>query len=165
MPLLPSRYSHSLTPILAIYESLIKHSNAIKSLQREQKKLRERSKALENILNGLRSGYNPNYQDMAVLEAVRGWEFHAGLPHIGVEEDAIAEAEESTEKAAEKVEEVLEAGMWTAEELEKDLDKMLRTDYPGLLIAHEEHVQSPSVDSIRMLTILFALARLVADGF
>ncbi|KAJ7283361.1 glucosidase II beta subunit-like-domain-containing protein [Mycena rebaudengoi] len=138
-----------------LYTSLMEHSSALKSLQREHKKHLEREKSLGDILTALRQGYNPNYQDMAVLEAVRGWEFHAGLPHIGVEEDAkAAEAEASTEEAGtkeetvEKKEEEVDDDTWTAEELEKDLDSLLETDYVSLLLEHDDHVRTPPPGSL-----------------
>ena len=139
--------------ITALYKSLIAHSNALKSLQREHKKLQEREKSLGDILNSLRSGYNPNYQDMAVLEAVRGWEFLAGLPHIGVEEDAIVESESAdTESSIEEdstpAVEKLPEGHWSAEKLETDLNGLFNSDYVSLLIEHEEHIRSPPSDSI-----------------
>ncbi|KAJ7162638.1 glucosidase II beta subunit-like-domain-containing protein [Mycena crocata] len=138
-----------------LYTTLLSHSSALKSLQREHKKHLEREKQLGEILDALRKGYNPNYQDMAVLEAVRGWEFLAGLPHIGVEEDAQAAATtddavsdeeagitESEEKREEDEEE------WTAEELETGLDELLNTDYVSLLMAHDEHVRTPPPSSL-----------------
>lgn len=91
---------------------------------------------------------------MAVLEAVRGWEELAKLPHINdVKKDGDSDAEEI--KDAEKVEEVeapeeeLEEGEWTAEELEKDIDPLLNTDYVSLLLEHEEHIRSPLEGSMR----------------
>jgi len=62
----------------ALYTSLVTHHNALKSLQREHKKRLEREKQLSDILDTLRHGYNPNYQDMAVLEAVRGGQGRVG---------------------------------------------------------------------------------------
>ena len=88
---------------------------------------------------------------MAVLEAVRGWEYHAGLPHIGVEEDAENKDEEGSddvEEAPEAVEEELEEGMWTAEQLEKDLDGLLKADYVSLLMEHDTHIGASNTDSI-----------------
>ena len=55
---------------------------ALRALKRSYEELLEKEKTLSDILSALRAGYNPNYQDMAVLNAVRGWEYHAGLPHI-----------------------------------------------------------------------------------
>jgi protein kinase C substrate 80K-H len=80
--------------MLALMQSLDTHRKALKSLKREHDKHHEREKALGQILDTLRTGYNPNYQDMAVLEAVRGWEELAGLPHIndvGKDEEAKAQ--------------------------------------------------------------------------
>ncbi|TFK56222.1 hypothetical protein OE88DRAFT_1716755 [Heliocybe sulcata] len=142
-----------------LYETLIAHSNALKSLQREHKKHLEREKELGNILDALRTGYNPNYQDMAVLEAVRGWESLAGLPHIN---DVGKEEEESDEGAvvkAEEEEEEMDDDEWTAEELEKDLDNLLKTDYVSLLLEHDKHVNSPMTESI-----LFELSSYLPDS-
>ena len=93
-----------------MYLSFIEHVMALRSLQREHKKHLEREKALGDILDNLRTGYNPNYQDMAVLEAVRGWEQLAGLPHINdVGKDSTEDSEEelgSDEAAVEEEEEL-----------------------------------------------------------
>ncbi|KIK65747.1 hypothetical protein GYMLUDRAFT_158799 [Collybiopsis luxurians FD-317 M1] len=131
-----------------LYTSLITHSNALRSLQREHKKHLEREKQLSNILDALRTGYNPNYQDMAVLEAVRGWEELAGLPHINdvgketvSDEEAGVDEDSGKEVTSEAEEE--DDGMWSAEDLEKDLDGLLNTDYVSLLLEHDEYVQSP----------------------
>lgn len=109
----------------------------------------EREKALEDILDALRSGYNPNYQDMAVLNAVRGWEYHAGLPHINdvgkEKEEEMVEEDSSTE--AEDEEAQLEDGLWSTSQLEHELDDLLKTDYESLLIAHEKHIGSPTATS------------------
>ncbi|KDQ29552.1 hypothetical protein PLEOSDRAFT_1055546 [Pleurotus ostreatus PC15] len=145
-----------------LYQSIVKHSNALKSLQREYKKHLEREKALGDILDALRKGYNPNYQDMAVLEAVRGWEYLAGLPHINDvgKEDSEAEGDgEVKEVTDENVAEVLEDGMWSEEDLEKNLDPLLNTDYVSLLLEHDEHVQTPASESI-----LFDLASYIPDS-
>lgn len=128
------------------------HVSALKSLQREHQKHLEREKALGDILDNLRTGYNPNYQDMAVLEAVRGWEQLAGLPHINdVGKDAENENEDedeeelgSDEAAVEEEEEEIEDGMWTAMQLEHQLDDLLNTDYEALLIEHDKLVGAPA---------------------
>ena len=51
----------------------MQHHYALRSLRREHQHLVEREKQLGDILNPLRSGYNPNYQDMAVLETIESW--------------------------------------------------------------------------------------------
>lgn len=133
----------------AFYNSLITHSNALKSLQREHNKALERTKALEEILSSLRSGYNPNYQDMAVLEAVRGWEYHAGLPHIGQEENEEGnDVENVAEKKEPEEEEDLEEGMWSKAKLEESLDGLLGTDYVGLLLEHDEYATTSAHESL-----------------
>src|ERR1700758_2722806 len=95
-----------MTYTIALYTSLITHHNALKSLQREHKKHLEREKQLSDILDTLRHGYNPNYQDMAVLEAVRGWEYLAGLPHIGEAERE--EGSDEEQEATTNIDEVKE---------------------------------------------------------
>jgi protein kinase C substrate 80K-H len=103
---------------------------------------------------------------MAVLEAVRGWEFLAGLPHIGVEEDAqAAEAGEVAKKEEEAVEEKKEDEEeddeeWTAEDLSTGLDDLLNTDYVSLLLAHDDHVQTPPPSSRAYLPSHVALVEL-----
>ncbi|KAH9978251.1 glucosidase II beta subunit-like-domain-containing protein [Lactifluus volemus] len=123
-----------------LYTSLITHHSALKSLQREHKKHVEREKQLSDILDTLRRGYNPNYQDMAVLEAVRGWEYLAGLPHIGEaeREEGVDEEEETTQ--TDKADEELEEGEWSALQLEQELDGLLNVDHISLLMEHEAYV-------------------------
>lgn len=151
-------YLDALSSKPALYISLIKHSNALSSLQREHKKHLEREKALGDILDALRSGYNPNYQDMAVLEAVRGWEQLAGLPASNVrdqekenekepETDPAIVVHDSTTETPAEVEE-LEEGAWTAEQLENDLDGLLDSDYVSLLLEHDEHVNTAPPGSL-----------------
>jgi protein kinase C substrate 80K-H len=75
---------------------------------------------------------------MAVLEAVRGWEEHVGLPHI----NEVNKEEGSTEeekKEDEKKEEPLEEGMWDADKLQNQLNGLLNTDYTSLLLEHDEY--------------------------
>lgn len=109
---------------------------------------------------------------MAVLEAVRGWEFHAGLPHIGVEEDSAAkeegsdEAEEAEEKKKEEEkEEMLEEGMWSKEDLEgRKLDGLLGTDYVGLLLEHDEYTTASAHGSLREYRFPTLFFLLVSSG-
>lgn len=130
-----------MTHATALYASLIAHHNALKSLQREHKKLLEREKQLSDILDTLRHGYNPNYQDMAVLEAVRGWEYLTGPPHISEaqREEGSDEEEEATANIDE-VKEELGDGEWSAEQLEQQLDELLRADHVSLLMEHDSYV-------------------------
>lgn len=134
-----------------LYQSLLTHHTALKSLQHDYKKHIEREKVLGEILDALRTGYNPNYQDMAVLEAVRGWETLAGLPHInnvrkGEDEDsAPAEIPQSPQEDKKEDE---EDGLWSAERTERELTKLLNVDHVTLLLEHEKVVGEPSSHSI-----------------
>lgn len=120
---------------------------ALKSLQREHKVHVEKEKALGDILDALRTGYNPNYQDMAVLEAVRGWESLAGLPHI----NDIRKGEDSGEEKQAYTPEVEEEdeGIWNADQIEKEFDRLLKTDHISLLLEHDKIVGHPGTQSIR----------------
>jgi protein kinase C substrate 80K-H len=122
-------------------QSLDAHRRALKSLKWEHDKHLEREKALGQILDTLRTGYNPNYQDMAVLEAVRGWEELAGLPHINDVGKDEAKAEIKSEESS--PEESLDPGIWSTSQLESGLNGLLDTDHVSLLLKHEEHIQGP----------------------
>ncbi|KAE9398280.1 hypothetical protein BT96DRAFT_976528 [Gymnopus androsaceus JB14] len=149
-----------------LYNSLLIHSNALKSLQMEHQKHLKREKELSTILDSLRTGYNPNYQDMAVLEAVRGWEEIAGLPHINdVGKDSVTDEEAGVDESsgdlqvAKPAVEEEESEFWTAEELENDLDDLLKTDYVSLLLEHDDYAQAPAEGSV-----LFDLASYLPDS-
>ena len=135
-------------------QSLDAHRKALKSLKREHDKHHDRELALGQILDILRTGYNPNYQDMAVLEAVRGWEELAGLPHIndvGKDEEAKTQVESKESSPEEEV----EPEMWSSSQLESGLNDLLETDHVSLLLEHEEHIQAPQEDSVREYSSAF----------
>lgn len=123
----------------------------LKSLRKEHNKHLEREKALGDILDALRTGYNPNYQDMAVLEAVRGWESLAGLPHINDVRKGEDSGEETQTHALEAEEE--EEGILNADQIEKELDPLLKTDHVSLLLEHDKVVGDPASQSIRESTL------------
>ena len=131
-----------------LYQTLEEHQRVIKGLKKEMEKHEKREKALGDILDALRSGYNPNYQDMAVLEAVRGWEQLAGLPHINdidkTNDAPVAEEDEKKEEVGTE-----EAEEWTKDELEMRVNNLLNKDHTGLLLAYEEHISAPIEDSVR----------------
>ncbi|KAH8074933.1 glucosidase II beta subunit-like-domain-containing protein [Cristinia sonorae] len=132
-----------------LFQSLLTHHRALKSLQKVHREHLQREKALGDILDNLRSGYNPNYQDMAVLEAVRGWEHFAGLPHINdVKKDDEESQEDDSSPDEELPVEELEEGMWTETQLEHQLDSLLGSDYDSLLLEHDKHTETTTVDSI-----------------
>jgi len=118
-----------------VYQSLQTHKNALKSYKRLYKKLNERNDVLGMILNNLREGYNPNYQDMAVLEAVRGWETIEGLPPLGEEMKDTPPQEYVEEEAQEE-------GAWTEDQLEHQLDGLIEQDYLSLILSHESYLET-----------------------
>lgn len=158
--------------MLALYQIVIEHHNALKSLRREHEKLKANEKVLADILTSLRSGYNPNYQDMAVLEAVRGWEHYAKIPHIGEEEKAkerkVGDEEDTeAEGSDEEPEEVLEEGEWSSSRLEYDLNSLINTDHVNLLLEHDKHIGhdgSAAPASIRMLFMAFLTSSLTSGS-
>lgn len=78
---------------------------------------------------------------MAVLEAVRGWEYLAGLPHVGeAEREEGSDDEEEKPTQADEDKEELGEGEWSALQLEQQLDGLLTTDHVSLLMEHEVHV-------------------------
>ncbi|KAH0839562.1 glucosidase II beta subunit-like protein-domain-containing protein [Lanmaoa asiatica] len=140
---------------VALYQSLLTHHVALKSLRKEHKKHLEKEKTLGDVLDTLRTGYNPNYQDMAVLEAVRGWESLAGLPHI----NDIRKGEDSGEEAQAHTPDVEEEeeGIWNADQIEKELDRLLKTDHISLLLEHDKVVGHPG-------SILFEITAYLPDS-
>ena len=99
---------------------------------------RRRLKALEDILSGLRTGYNPNYQDMAVLEAVRGWEQIAGLSHINdVKKDEGGGGEEPLPFD--------DQSEISDEETEHEVESILKTNRISLLMEHDKYVDPAQV--------------------
>jgi protein kinase C substrate 80K-H len=95
----------------------------------------EREKQLGDILQALKTGYNPNYQDMAVLEAVKGWE---ALSEEKTEEDLPESSDHSSEERE-----------WTEDQLKYQLDPVVDQDYVSLLLSHEAHLRSETT-SLRL---------------
>lgn len=152
------------TDASALYASLITHHNALKSLQRVHRKHLERENQLGEILDGLRRGYNPNYQDMAVLEAVRGWEQLANLRPLG--EAELEEGSDGDEGGGEELptvieenEEELEEGAWNSVQLENELDGLLGVDHISLLMEHDAHVGDSSPVAPREFSMVMAYSR------
>lgn len=115
----------------------------MRSLQKYYNELQEREKTLAGILGALKTGYNPNYHDMAVLEAVRGWDTYSGertdsadTQKIG--SDAVTPLDESLES---------EESIWTEDQIRHELDALLDQDYQSLLVQNEEHIARESDES------------------
>jgi protein kinase C substrate 80K-H len=139
-----AKYLTKLCLLVALYVSLLEHSDTLKLLRFELTRHLEREKLLGNILDELRRGYNPNYQDMAVLEAVRGWEELAGLPHIGQEEK-----EEGIDEGTARSEQQSNEDSLSEKELEKKLDSLLQTDYETLLLENDKYTGAVSEETLR----------------
>ena len=135
---------------------MTEHHVALKSLKREHEKLKEKEKILADILSALRGGYNPNYQDMAVLEAVRGWEEYAGLSHGDAQNEEGDDNAENSEEEKEEEEEVLDDGMWSAGRLDYDLDRLINVDHVNLLLEHDKHIGDETTKSVCTSNLLFA---------
>lgn len=97
----------------------------------EEAALRERIDALEKVLVNLKAGYNPNYQDMAVLEAVRGW-------------DQLKPAEEDVSPDGEEPYVSEEEEVWT----EERINELKSTDPLSVLLEHKRHIGGPTSDEI-----------------
>jgi protein kinase C substrate 80K-H len=110
---------------------LVKRSDALKSLQSQYKALQERERALSDVLRNLKQGYNPNYQDMAVLEAVRGWD---GLNPETATEAATNSDSTGADKEAPAAKENVDT--WG----DAAINQLLGEDTVSLLLQHEAHV-------------------------
>ncbi|KDQ65053.1 hypothetical protein JAAARDRAFT_28714 [Jaapia argillacea MUCL 33604] len=132
-----------------LYTSLLAHHEALTHLRSLHAASLAREAELGNILDGLRRGYNPNYQDMAVLEAVRGWEGVKGLKHI-YDEGGLKDGEEGGEGEVKEGEVKVAEGEEERDEetMEKELDMLLDVDHVSLLLEHERHVNAPVEESI-----------------
>ncbi|GJJ07576.1 hypothetical protein Clacol_001779 [Clathrus columnatus] len=106
------------------FHSLVTHKSALKSLKKIHEAHLEREKQLGDILDALKKGYNPNYQDMAVLEAVRGWEALNG--QSVVEEPELPSADTPFEERE-----------WTEDQIKYQLDGILNQDSVSLLLQHD----------------------------
>ncbi|KIJ56830.1 hypothetical protein M422DRAFT_22966 [Sphaerobolus stellatus SS14] len=128
-----------------LYQNLMTHKSALNSLWKVHQKHLEREKQLGDILEALKGGYNPNYQDMAVLEAVRGWEALSGE----------GEAEEGAKfiTPGEEME-------WSEDQLKHQLEPLLKQDYVSLLFSHEDHINQGESTSL-----LFDLSSYIPESF
>jgi hypothetical protein len=124
-----------------LFKSLESHSELLESLLVLHKNQRQRLDALEDILSTLRTGYNPNYQDMAVLEAVRGWEQVAGLPHI----NDVKKGEDGGGGNTPPSDDQSEV---SDEETERKVDSILKTNRVSLLMEHDKYVDQAPASSI-----------------
>ncbi|CAE6425304.1 unnamed protein product [Rhizoctonia solani] len=165
-----------------LYQSLLSHNSALTSLRSKQAELQAKLDTLEEILAGLKRSYNPNYQDMGVLEAVRGWDaYHgiepesastakqAGTDPLATEaeileaqansyatEEGDSEPEPTTEKELEPVKE----DEWTTAKL----DQLARADHVALLLEHSRHISGPQGDESGAESILDAIQSYVPDA-
>jgi len=79
---------------------------------------------------------------MAVLEAVRGWEQIAGLPHINdVKKDGDGGGEEPSPLS--------DQSEVSNEETESKVESILKTNRVSLLMEHDKYVDQPQMSSIR----------------
>jgi hypothetical protein len=136
-PLASSRLFTNLIPP-ATYRLLGDYAALIDAMIVRENTRNERITALEAILETLSSGYNPNYQDMAVLEAVRGW---AALKLSEEPKGTGSTAQEDADTAQSQPPDEEEL-IWTDERILKLKD----TDALSALLEHERHISSPSTD-------------------
>lgn len=125
------QFFHCLTCLSALYQSLLTHHHALKSLRKAYLRHLERETQLGDILKALKEGYNPNYQDMAVLEAVRSWEALKG-----------ESKEDSSDSSDSADDPELEEGEWTELQIEHQLEDVINQDHVSLLLGHESFNQN-----------------------
>ncbi|WWC90142.1 uncharacterized protein L201_005075 [Kwoniella dendrophila CBS 6074] len=126
-----------------LYQSLLTHRTTLNRLRNKTDKLQNEINSLKSILDELRNGYNPNYQDMAVKAAVVGYEELQGLTSSYTstpeEGDSLTSQNEEQHQVSEPIEvkqeeegeegkqvEEPEIQDWELNELErKDLESLL----------------------------------------
>ncbi|EJT97743.1 hypothetical protein DACRYDRAFT_25080 [Dacryopinax primogenitus] len=111
-----------------LYDSLLAHSSAVKTLVNKVADLETKIVTLKSILEDLEKGHNPNYQDMAVRGAIKGYQ-----AFLEKEKITASETEEESPEEAVKEEDM---DKWTAEELKR----LGQSDLTELLLEHEHHL-------------------------
>ncbi|QRV91282.1 protein kinase C substrate 80K-H [Ceratobasidium sp. AG-Ba] len=144
-----------------LYSSLVSHNAALTSLRAKQAELQAKLDTLEEILAGLKRSYNPNYQDMGVLEAVRGWDAYHGVepePVINqAEEGSEPAVDEKPQKEPESEPEPEKEDEWTTEKL----DELARADHVALLLEHARHISGPQESREKSQTFLDTLENII----
>ncbi|KEP55176.1 kinase C substrate 80 kDa-H protein [Rhizoctonia solani 123E] len=137
-----------------LYQSLLSHSSALTSLRSKQTELQAKLDTLEEILANLKRSYNPNYQDMGVLEAVRGWDSYHGVePDSESTAKQAEEGDSGAEPTPEKEPELVKEDEWT----KSKLDELARANHVALLLEHSRHILGPQDDESRAGSILDAI--------
>jgi len=126
-----------------LFQSLESHSELLESLLTLHRDQRQRLSVLEDILSSLRTGYNPNYQDMAVLEAVRGWEQIAGLPHIN-------DVKKDEDEGGEQLLSSDDKSKISGEETERQVENILKTNHVSLLMEHDNYVDPAQASPLNL---------------
>ncbi|KDQ06993.1 hypothetical protein BOTBODRAFT_167442 [Botryobasidium botryosum FD-172 SS1] len=140
-----------------LYRHLEDKNDILSSLLTSHAELKERITALEAVLDGLKRGYNPNYQDMAVLEAVRGWEALSGEADKDKDKEPAA-ADDSSAKPAEPP---VEEEEWTLDQINEIKNK----DVVSLLLEHEKHIGSSGITTEQATSLLYSLELYIPDAF
>jgi len=81
---------------------------------------------------------------MAVLEAVRGWEQIAGLPHIN-------DVKKDEDEGGEEPPSFDDQSKVSHEETEHRVESILKTNYVSLLIEHDKYLDQAQASSMREL--------------
>ncbi|KZO92144.1 hypothetical protein CALVIDRAFT_313397 [Calocera viscosa TUFC12733] len=113
-----------------LYASLKSHSAAVKALTTKVANMEGKIATLKSILAELETSHNPNYQDMAVRGAIKGYQDFLESEKIPTD-DVSEEDLEDLFKAAEN-----DVESWTTEELKR----LGQADLTGLLLEHEHHL-------------------------
>ncbi|KAH7344548.1 glucosidase II beta subunit-like-domain-containing protein [Rhizoctonia solani] len=144
-----------------LYQSLLSHNSALTSLRSKQAELQAKLDTLEEILAGLKRSYNPNYQDMGVLEAVRGWDAYHGIdPESASTAKQAEEGDSEPVSKAEKEPEPVKEDEWSTAKL----DQLARADHVALLLEHSRHVSGPQGNESGAESILDTIQTYVPDA-
>ncbi|KAG8985108.1 hypothetical protein FRB90_004932 [Tulasnella sp. 427] len=144
-----------------LFTSLEKHNAAIKALHARSKRLQQEIDKLEGLLDDLKSGYNPNYVDMAVINTVKAWKKMKGEvdePAEGAEGEQTSTDNASAKDKDAEVDTMVgtesEDAVWTEWEI-KGLTE--RTDYVSLLLDHERHLAQSLDAGDQVKSLLYSI--------
>lgn len=90
-----------------LYKRMEEYQSTVTSLRKHREYLHEQVSSLQTLLEDLKKSFNPNYQDMAVLGAVRAFDDWRRKNGYAVTEDLPAETEGSEDSRPKPVDEVV----------------------------------------------------------
>ncbi|CED84744.1 Protein kinase C substrate, 80 KD protein, heavy chain [Phaffia rhodozyma] len=146
-----------------LFQSLLNHRSILSALQTRTARAETELEQLKGIMEEFVRSYNPNYQDMAVRAAAKGY---MELFHDGRTPPAEGTGEGETEIKKEAVEEELGSQAVT----DQDLEELEKLDLEGLLVGWDDGTtassfSSSSFASLAEDSILYNIGNYIPDPF